>query len=125
MSCVVTISRSEAIFEFWGSVTDKIVRVKAAVKKSDLSDTADLTVKFLFTKLVGPQAGANRTLYKRKLTLMFHGQDYVKHFMKPKCLYLFVISNITFQKQSFRGNYEGEHPWRSAYDFNKVAIQFY
>lgn len=54
MSCVVTISISEAIFEFWGSITDKIVRVKAAVKKSDLSDTADLTVKFLFTKLIGP-----------------------------------------------------------------------
>ena len=48
ISCVVTIPVSEVIVKFWGSVIDKIVRDKVV----------DVTVKFLFTKLVGPSAWA-------------------------------------------------------------------
>ena len=61
-------------------ITDKI-----AFKEATDHESSDITEKFVFIKLVGPTAGAtsNRKLFKRALTLMYHGQDYAKHFMRP------------------------------------------
>lgn len=56
MFCVVNFPIFEAIAKFWGSVIAKIVRDKMAFKEFDSFDTVDITVNFLFTKLVGPSA---------------------------------------------------------------------
>lgn len=56
MFCVVTFLIFEAIAKFLGSVIVKIARDKVAFKEFDSSDTANINVKFLFTKLVGPSA---------------------------------------------------------------------
>ena len=87
---------SEAIFESWGSVIDKVINDKVAFAESVDVSRIDITEKFVYIKIVGPSAWSisNRKLFKRALTLMYGGKDYAKP--HGKGFTSKVVSKLTF-----------------------------